>query len=120
MQLYTDGSISVASLAEFRQSTADGLARFLAQTRNVDGKPSDRKVVSTQSPELDYFLELVRQSTAGKELENIVRTDMEKSIEETMEQKTASLLKSWFPNSRLRSRFLMEINLNSTPASSVL
>ena len=105
MQLYTDGSISAASLAEFRQSTADGLARFLAQPRIVDGKPSDRKVVSTQSPELDYFLELVRQSTAGEKPKKIVRIDIEKSIGEAMKQKAASLLKSWFPNSRFRSSF---------------
>ncbi|MDC3057908.1 inverse autotransporter beta domain-containing protein [Litorivicinus sp.] len=105
MQLYTDGYISAASLTEFRQSTADGLARFLDQPLIVDGKPSNRKIVSTQSPELDYFLELVRQSTTGKEPEKIIRIDMEKSIDEAMEQKTASLLKSWFPNSRLRSSF---------------
>ena len=104
MQLYTDGFISAASLAEFRQSTANGLARFLAPTSNGDGKPSDRKVVSTQSPELDFFLELVRQSTAGKELEKIVRTDIEKSIDEAMEQ-NSGIIEELVPQLRFRSSF---------------
>ena len=105
MQLYSDGLINAVSLTEFRQSTANGLARFLVQPRIIEGEPSDREIVSTQSPELDYFLELVRQSTAGKEPEKIVRADMKKSIDEAMERKTASFLESWFPNSRLRSSF---------------
>ena len=105
MQLYSDGLINAVSLTEFRQSTANGLARFLVQPRIMDDESSDRKIVSTQSPELDYFLELVRQSTAGKEPEKTVRADMKKSIDEAMERKTASFLESWFPNSRLRSSF---------------
>ena len=76
MQLYSDGLINAVSLTEFRQSTANGLARFLVQPRIMDDESSDRKIVSTQSPELDYFLELVRQSTAGKEPEKIVRADI--------------------------------------------
>ena len=105
MQLYSDGLINAVSLTEFRQSTANGLARFLVQPRIMDDESSDRKIVSTQSPELDYFLELVRQSTAGKEPEKTVRADMKKSIDEAMERQTASFLESWFPNSRLRSSF---------------
>jgi hypothetical protein len=105
MQLYSDGLINALSLTEFRQSTANGLARFLVQPRIIEGEPSDREIVSTQSPELDYFLELVRQSTAGKEPEKIVRADIKKSIDEAMERQTASFLESWFPNSRLRSSF---------------
>jgi|GEM_PF-3924449 len=105
MQLYSDGLINAVSLTEFRQSTANGLARFLVQPRIMDDESSDRKIVSTQSPELDYFLELVRQSTAGKEPEKIVRADIKKSIDEAMERQTASFLESWFPNSRLRSSF---------------
>ena len=90
---------------EFWALNQYGLARFLVQPRIIEGEPSDREIVSTQSPELDYFLELVRQSTAGKEPEKIVRADIKKSIDEAMERQTASFLESWFPNSRLRSSF---------------
>ena len=105
MQLYTDGFISAASLAEFRQSTVDGLARFLAQPQMVDGKPSDRKIVSTQTPELGLFFRASQAINSREEPEKIIRIDMEKAVDEAMEQKTTSLLESWFPNSRLRSSF---------------
>ena len=61
MQLYSDGLINAVSLTEFRQSTANGLARFLVQPRIMDDESSDR---NRQNEIIDGCYIVIRVSNA--------------------------------------------------------